>query len=44
VLRDAQDADGRSLTRDAAAKAAFRFSLLYLAVLFLAVAVDRFVG
>jgi heme o synthase len=43
VLRDEQGADGRSLTRDAPARAAFRFSLLYLAVLFLAVAVDRFV-
>ena len=44
VLRDDQDAAGVSLTRDAPAKAAFRFSLLYLFVLFLAVAVDRFVG
>ncbi|HTW29941.1 MAG TPA: heme o synthase [Acetobacteraceae bacterium] len=43
VLRDRQDAAGVSLTRDAPAKAAFRYSLLYLAVLFLALAVDRFV-
>jgi protoheme IX farnesyltransferase len=40
VLRDRQDAQGHSLTRDAAARAAFRFSLVYLAVLFGAVAVD----
>jgi protoheme IX farnesyltransferase len=43
VLRDAQDATGVSLTRDAPAKAAFRYSLLYLFVLFLAVAVDHFI-
>jgi heme o synthase len=43
VLRDRQDGEGRSLTRDAPARATFRYSLLYLAVLFLAVAVDRFV-
>jgi protoheme IX farnesyltransferase len=40
VLRDRQDAQGHSLTRDAPARAAFRFSLVYLAVLFGAVAVD----
>ena len=44
VLRDRQDADGRSLTRDAPAKALFRYSLLYLAVLFAALAVDRLMG
>ncbi len=44
VLRDRQDAAGVSLTGDAPAKAAFRYSLLYLFVLFLAFAVDRFVG
>jgi protoheme IX farnesyltransferase len=43
VLRDAQDADGRSLTRDAPAKACFRFSLYYLFVLFGALALDRLV-
>jgi protoheme IX farnesyltransferase len=41
VLRDRQDARGVSETRDAPARAAFRFSILYLFVLFLAVAVDR---
>ena len=44
VLRDKQDADGVSLTKDAPARAAFRFSLAYLAILFLAVAVDHFVS
>lgn len=41
VLRDAQDAGGRSLTRDLPAKACFRFSLTYLFVLFAALAADR---
>ncbi len=41
VLRDAQDASGRSLTGDAPARAAFRFSLLHLALLFAALAADR---
>jgi len=41
VLNDRQDAHGVSQTRDAPARAAFRFSILYLFVLFLAVAVDR---
>jgi len=41
VLRDAQDEAGRSLTKDAPAKACFRFSLTYLFVLFAALAVDR---
>ena len=41
VLRDRQDARGVSLTGDAPARAAFKFSILYLFVLFLAVAVDR---
>jgi heme o synthase len=44
VLRDRQDAKGVSLTRDAPAKALFRYSLLHLAVLFAAFAVDAFVG
>jgi protoheme IX farnesyltransferase len=43
VLRDRQDAEGISLTRDKPAKANFRFSLLYLAVLFLALGADKFV-
>jgi protoheme IX farnesyltransferase len=41
VWRDAQDESGRSLTKDAPARAAFRYSLLYLAILFAALAVDR---
>jgi protoheme IX farnesyltransferase len=44
VWRDAQDATGVSLTRDAPAKSAFRYSLYYLFVLFGALAVDHFVG
>ncbi len=44
VFRDKQDATGASLTRDAPARAAFRYSLAYLAILFAAVAVDHFVG
>jgi protoheme IX farnesyltransferase len=44
VSRDAQDAAGVSQTRDAPAKAAFRYSLYYLFVLFAALAVDHFVG
>ena len=44
VLRDRQDAAGVSLTNDAPARAAFRYSLAYLAILFAAVAVDHFVA
>ena len=44
VFRDKQDATGVSLTKDAPARAAFRYSLAYLAILFAAVAVDHFVG
>jgi protoheme IX farnesyltransferase len=44
VLRDRQDATGVSLTNDAPAKAAFKYSILYLFVLFAALAVDRLVG
>jgi protoheme IX farnesyltransferase len=44
VLRDRQDPTGISLTSDAPAKAAFRFSILYLFVLFAALAVDRLAG
>ncbi|MCQ8240911.1 heme o synthase [Rhizosaccharibacter radicis] len=41
VLRDDQAADGTSLTGDKPARRAFRFSLLYLAVLFAAVPLDQ---
>jgi protoheme IX farnesyltransferase len=44
VLRDQQDAAGRSLTKDAPARFAFKYSLLYLFLLFLALAVDHAVG
>jgi protoheme IX farnesyltransferase len=44
VWRDKQDETGVSLTNDAPARAAFRYSLAYLAILFAAVAVDHFVG
>ena len=43
VLRDRQDAEGRSLTRDAPARACFRFSLYYLSVILAALALDRLV-
>jgi protoheme IX farnesyltransferase len=43
VYADAQDAQGVSLTKDRPARAAFKFSLLYLFILFAACAVDRFV-
>jgi heme o synthase len=41
VWRDRQDAAGRSLTGDAPAKKAFRYSLSYLALLFAALAIDH---
>jgi protoheme IX farnesyltransferase len=41
VLTDKQDAAGKSLTKDAPAKAAFKYSILYLFILFGACAVDR---
>lgn len=41
VLRDRQDERGVSATRDAPARAAFKYSILYLFVLFAAVAVDH---
>jgi protoheme IX farnesyltransferase len=44
VLFDRQDVAGRSLTGDAPARRAFRYSLLYLAILFTALGVDRVVG
>jgi protoheme IX farnesyltransferase len=43
VWREPQDALGRSLAGDAAAKRTFRYSLLYLAALFAALPLDRLV-
>lgn len=43
VRRDAQDEAGRSLTNDAPARAAFRFSIIYLFMLFAALAADKLV-
>jgi protoheme IX farnesyltransferase len=44
VITDQQDSEGKSLTGDVPAKAAFKYSILYLFVLFGAFAVDRLVG
>jgi protoheme IX farnesyltransferase len=44
VLRDRQDEAGISQTGDAPAKAAFKFSILYLFVLFAAFVADRLVS
>ncbi len=44
VITDRQDEQGNSLTGDAPAKAAFKYSVLYLFVLFGALAIDRLVG
>jgi protoheme IX farnesyltransferase len=44
VLADRQDPAGVSLTRDAPARACFRYSLVYLFALFSALAIDRLVG
>jgi protoheme IX farnesyltransferase len=44
VITDKQDAQGNSLTADAPAKAAFKYSVLYLFALFGALAIDRLVG
>jgi protoheme IX farnesyltransferase len=44
VWRDAQDPSGVSRTNDAPARAAFKYSILYLFALFAALAVDRLVG
>ncbi len=44
VFTDKQDAAGVSLTNDAPARAAFKYSILYLFVLFAALAVDRLIG
>jgi protoheme IX farnesyltransferase len=43
VLNDAQDVSGKSLSQDAPAKACFKYSILYLFILFGACAVDRLV-
>ncbi len=43
VMRDAQDSKGVSLTRDAPAKAAFKYSILYLFMIFGALVVDHFI-
>ncbi len=44
VWRDRQDEAGASLTKDAPAKAAFKYSIFYLFLLFGALAVDRLAG
>jgi protoheme IX farnesyltransferase len=44
VATDRKDATGTSLTNDAPARAAFKFSITYLFILFAALAVDHFVG
>jgi heme o synthase len=44
VATDRQDATGVSQTNDAPARVAFKYSILYLFVLFAALAVDRLVG
>jgi len=44
VVTDRQDGSGMSLTNDAPAKAAFKYSILYLFALFGALAVDRLAG
>jgi len=43
TLHDQQDANGKSLTKDAPAKATFKYSILYLFILFGACALDRLV-
>ena len=43
VFADRQDAAGVSLTNDAPARAAFKFSILYLFILFAALAADQFI-
>jgi protoheme IX farnesyltransferase len=44
VARDRQDERGVSLTNDAPAKAAFKYSIVYLFVLFGALPIDRLIG
>ena len=43
TVRDKQDASGRSLTKDEPAKWTFKYSLLYLFLLFFALAIDHLV-
>jgi protoheme IX farnesyltransferase len=44
VATDRQDETGVSLTNDAPARAAFKFSIAYLFILFAALAIDQFAG
>jgi heme o synthase len=44
VAVDRQDVTGVSLTNDAPARAAFKYSIVYLFILFAALAIDQFVG
>ncbi len=44
VLRDRQDPSGKSLTKDKPARLMFRYSLIYLFLLFFALAVDHVIG
>lgn len=44
ILTDRQDTRGNSLTNDAPAKAAFKYSVLYLFALFGALAIDHLIG
>ncbi len=44
VATDRQDTAGVSLTNDAPARLAFKYSILYLFALFAALAVDRLAG
>jgi protoheme IX farnesyltransferase len=44
VVADRQDVEGNSLSGDAPAKAAFKYSIYYLFALFGALALDRLVG
>ena len=44
VMTDKQDEAGNSLTRDVPAKAAFKYSVVYLFALFGALAIDRLIG
>ena len=44
VLWDRQDDEGRSLTGDKPARQTFRYSLAYLFILFLALAIDHLVA
>ncbi len=43
VLRDGQDPSGNSVTGDKPARRTFRYSLAYLAAIFVAVAADKMV-